>query len=93
MRQQRTEQLVESRLFFRCHGAHRRQSQLRRLTRSTGSIRLDKCDCRTALGVKLHVERLIEAKRTAMPLHAETALWLRQINQRIARSDRPGRTV
>lgn len=44
------------------------------------SIRLGKCDARTALGVKLHVERLIESHGSGMPLHPDTALWLRSIN-------------
>jgi integrase len=42
-------------------------------------IRLGKCDGRTAEGVKLHVERLIEARLSGMPIHNDTAMWLRDI--------------
>jgi len=53
------------------------------------TIRLGKCDQRTAAGVKLHIERLQESKRTGMPLHTDTVNWLGSIgdelHQRIAR--------
>jgi integrase len=53
------------------------------------TIRLGKCDQRTAAGVKLHIERLEESKRTGMPLHTDTVNWLGSIgdelHQRIAR--------
>jgi len=44
------------------------------------SIRLGKIDGRTALGVKLHVDHLVQSKFSGMPLHVETAAWLRGIN-------------
>jgi len=54
------------------------------------SIRLGKCDQRTADGVKLHVERLVGAKKTGMPIHVDTLNWLASIGDdlhaRIARS-------
>jgi integrase len=54
------------------------------------SIRLGKCDQRTAEGVKLHVERLAGAKKTGMPIHVDTINWLASIGDelhaRIARS-------
>jgi hypothetical protein len=54
------------------------------------SIRLGKCDQRTAEGVKLHVERLAGAKKTGMPIHVDTVNWLASISDelhgRIARS-------
>src|ERR1700733_10483372 len=54
------------------------------------SIRLGKCDQRTAEGVKLHVERLVGAKTAGMPLPADTVNWLVSIgdalHDRIARS-------
>jgi len=54
------------------------------------SIRLGKCDQRTADGVKLHVERLAGAKKTGMPIHVNTVNWLASIGDelhaRIARS-------
>jgi integrase len=43
-------------------------------------IRLGQCDARTADSIKLHVERLLEAKRLGMPLHTETVHWLGAIN-------------
>jgi integrase len=43
------------------------------------SIRLGKCDQRTAEGVKLHVERLVGAKKTGMPIHVDTVNWLSTI--------------
>jgi len=43
------------------------------------SIRLGKCDQRTAEGVKLHVERLVGAKKTGMPIHVDTVNWLASI--------------
>src|SRR5579863_6016766 len=54
------------------------------------SIRLGKCDQRTAEGVKLHIERLVGAKNTGMPLHVDTVNWVASISDelhhRIARS-------
>jgi hypothetical protein len=54
------------------------------------SIRLGKCDQRTAEGVKLHVERLAGATKTGMPIHVDTVNWLASIGDdlhaRIARS-------
>jgi integrase len=47
------------------------------------SIRLGKCDQRTAEGVKLHVERLAGAKKTAMPIHVDTANWLASIGDEL----------
>jgi len=53
------------------------------------TIRLGKCDQRSAEGVKLHIERLAESKRTGMPLHMDTANWLGtigdELHERIAR--------
>jgi integrase len=49
------------------------------------SIRLGKCDARTADGVVLHVERLLVAQRTGMPLAQETADWLGNINDDLRR--------
>jgi integrase len=43
-------------------------------------VRLGKCDGRTALAVKFHVERMIESKSLGMPLHADTIDWLRSVN-------------
>jgi hypothetical protein len=40
------------------------------------SVRLGKCEQRTAEGVRLHVERLIESQTKGMPLHSETSGWL-----------------
>ena len=54
------------------------------------TIRLGKCDQRCAEGVKLHIERMAESKRTGMPLHSDTATWLASIGddlrERIART-------
>src|SRR3984885_13411120 len=54
------------------------------------TIRLGKCDQRTAEGVKLHVERLVGAKKTGMPIHVDTVNWLASIaddlHGRLARS-------
>lgn len=54
------------------------------------SIRLGQTDGRTAEGVKLHIERLIESQFANMPLHADTAAWLRGINHTL--HDRISRT-
>jgi integrase len=40
------------------------------------TFRLGKCDHRTAEGVKLHVERLVGAAKTGMPLPVDTVNWL-----------------
>ena len=40
------------------------------------SIRLGKMDGRSALGVKLHVDHLVQSKFSGMPLHIDTAGWL-----------------
>jgi hypothetical protein len=44
------------------------------------SVRLGKCEQRTAEGVRLHVERLIESQTTGMPLHSETSGWFAGIS-------------
>src|SRR5438094_5771291 len=46
-------------------------------------IRLGKCDAGTAQSIKLHIERLLEAKRLGMPLHNETVHWLNAINDKL----------
>lgn len=57
------------------------------------SIRLGKCDQRTAEGVKLHVERLAGAKKTGMPVHVDTVNWLASIGDELhARLSRTGLT-
>ena len=40
------------------------------------SIRLGKMDGRSALGVELHVDHLVQSKFSGMPLHIDTAGWL-----------------
>jgi integrase len=47
------------------------------------TIRLGKCDQRTAEGVKLHVERLASAKKTGMPIHVDTVNWLGSIGDKL----------
>jgi hypothetical protein len=53
-------------------------------------IRLGKCDQRTAEGVKRHVEHLLHARENSMPVHPDTANWLRTIgdalHDRLARA-------
>src|ERR1700733_3767082 len=57
------------------------------------TIRLGKCDQRTAEGVKLHVERLVGASKTGMPLHVDTVNWLASIGDELhARLARTGVT-
>jgi integrase len=47
------------------------------------TIRLGKCDQRTAEGVKLHLERLAVAKKTGMPIHVDTVNWLSSIDDEL----------
>jgi integrase len=48
-------------------------------------IRLGKCDGQTAEGIKIHVERLAVAQITGMPMHRDTANWLRDIGDELHR--------
>jgi len=50
----------------------RRSIQFIGLDGKRHTIRLGKCDQRTAEGVKLHVERLLQARKTGMPVHGDT---------------------
>src|SRR5687767_14062319 len=58
----------------------RRTIQFVGVDKKRRSIRLGKIDGRSALGIKLHVEHLIQSKFSGMPLHVETAAWLRGID-------------
>jgi integrase len=61
----------------------RRAIQFVGLDEKRRSIRLGKCDQRTAEGVKLHAERLIGAIKTGMPLHVDTVNWLASISDEL----------
>lgn len=46
-------------------------------------VRLGKVDQRTAEGIKLHIERLVASRRSAMPTSPDTAAWLNLISDEL----------
>ena len=57
--------------------------QFMTLDKKRAKIRLGKCDERSAAGVQLHVERLIEARDLRQPIFSETVQWLTAINDKV----------